>query len=850
MATGDILSVLVPSATAAGLAIDGSYIDVDIDSFTTGMDVDFGSGFGSQLDVADLASAKIVVTIVSEGYTSGVLGTVTRTSVAKSIARQKSPNDTLEDQAITAGGARVRLYLTEPIYVDDRNAGAGTSGTDPTITIAAGAFRNTGGSSELSTAKSDFSITNESTRVYPKVIGQWDNVAGSMNADRVKSDFTLASNCFHKFGIDSVRFDADGQTSSNNENGTSTSMTSVVRSATSLYFPSYQASIPLAGFTQGELIDIRFRAYPVVGDAASLLDTDSFTSAADEILGYTKGVIVCDKSDLLDVFKYVATTGNDTTGTGTSSLPYATIAKAVDDGATIVRLKAGTHGMGSSATRRTTNEWISVEPDTGLDSTNVTVQLTATRTYRCQRLKISGTTVTLAGTTSWADGEEAGNFIQFRDCDFDSSGVGTPTTGPGYRSHGTYFINCTGDMGETGWAVDGFSSSRVACQFDGVVFGASGKEIDTAYRVVGCSESSTTRFQEKAAANIAPIMSQLIFGANESLSYSVTNDPWIRIAELTVLSRGLAFIGNVVEKTGATAAAVVLAGDASVVAASHVLMWHNTIAGERCNLGYNDQGTTGYARPDWDVRFNAFRDFNNKDDTFGTPSSARTGGWDVGYGVGFEENHYEISNFPGEYDGLGLTTGTPGYTDDQSLTGGTAGNGDYTPATGSALLNRVTSGGSVFPFDLYGTAIRNDGTGAAGAIQNILLSSELSLGIDVGIGDTGMARVLDGVSSSDGVASLTAGAVTTFTFAAIPSAKGGNIVTVSNVSGGLCRMTVNGVSPDTTITTEDATSVGFYLNGGNAVYEFDSTTVITDVRIVPFTTDWGETIVTVHRDQS
>ena len=43
--------------------------------------------------------------------------------------------------------------------------------------------------------------------------------------------------------------------------------------------------------------------------------------------------------------------------------------------------------------------------------------------------------------------------------------------------------------------------------------------------------------------------------------------------------------------------------------------------------------------------------------------------------------------------------------------------GDYSPPGGSPLLNRIPAGMAWGPFDMYGTTIPNDGTGAAGAYQ-------------------------------------------------------------------------------------------------------------------------------------
>jgi len=124
-ATGDITGVEI---SPSGAEPYGACADITIDGFTTGKVVDFGSGYGAQLDYADIGAATIVFTVVSEGYDStGTLGTVTRTVYATSVVRKPYPNDA-DDQEPSA--TVIRVALSDFIYVDD-NTGAGKSGTAP-----------------------------------------------------------------------------------------------------------------------------------------------------------------------------------------------------------------------------------------------------------------------------------------------------------------------------------------------------------------------------------------------------------------------------------------------------------------------------------------------------------------------------------------------------------------------------------------------------------------------------------------------------------------------------------------------------------------------------------------------
>lgn len=96
-------------------------------------------------------------------------------------------------------------------------------------------------------------------------------------------------------------------------------------------------------------------------------------------------------------------------------------------------------------------------------------------------------------------------------------------------------------------------------------------------------------------------------------------------------------------------------------------------------------------------RGNAFHQSNNLDASPGPTSWYGEFAWqDTGYNVTLSYTRDTSS------------TGSPSDSDD----------GDYTP-TGTAQLNKVPSGLAVLPFDLRGTARRNDGTGACGCIERV-----------------------------------------------------------------------------------------------------------------------------------
>lgn len=718
MATGDISSVTIRS--------DGWSADVVVEGFTTGATYDFGLGTNN----ANLAGARVVLTVVSEGYNSaGTLGTVTRTVYGTSVVRKAFPDEASGSTGAgttkneTGGGnLTVRIALSDPIY-DDDNTGAGKSGTAPTATFSAGWCVNTGGGSQSSNAVSGLTVTNNSTLDYPQVIGQWDGIAGARTADRVKADFTLAANAFHLFGIAAVKFTATGQTSLASVNATATTQTATQRSATGLYASAYQATLAIAGFTQAELINADFVAYPVVGDANSILDTSGQTTTNDEPLGYNRAVLLCDKANALDDAVYVSTTGNDTTGDGSSGNPYATVAKGMREG-NIVYLTAGTHAaVGSTQTRKTSSEWVIVQPAPGESSATVTVQIpTSTREYKCQRMMYQGVTVSMAGAGSYLTGE-GNNSVRFRNCVFAHGGTVATSAGVDFAAVCCYFENCTGNLNVGNWNIDSLATNRVACVVDGCVMvetNSSAGKLDTSNRMVACLCTGAVKWNESASINPAPQSENIIIAWNRWWAFNDTANNIVLIGQSVAISRGAALAGNVMEKTAGTSAAVYIGGDASTVALNHILVFHNTVVGDRCNVGYNDNGSTAPLRSNWGWKFNSVYQWNNKDDTFPTANAARINGWSVGYGVSSRGNRHETETFPGEYGGIDYALvgdGGTSYVDDASLTGDNTGSGDYTPGSGGVLSNRIPTGGRIVPFDLFGTQFGNIGDGSGGAIQ-------------------------------------------------------------------------------------------------------------------------------------
>ncbi|MEW4491011.1 hypothetical protein AB1L42_23225 [Thalassoglobus sp. JC818] len=717
MAIGDIASVTVPHRSSAGLAVDGGFIDLEIEGFIVGAECDLGSGFGNPLLDADLANASVTLNVTSSGYaTDGTIEGKSRTLHGTHVARRTFPNQGEQDQAATASGVRIRLWLTGNVY----------SGDTVTATIRAGAFQNQAAGAETSSAASEIAVTNEASLPYPRVTAKLDEFAGVASGDRVKSDFRVAVNAVAGHGISSVIVSASGRTSGHQTSAIVTSMTARQRPASGLYGMAYEAVIPIAGFQQGELIDCDYTVYPKVGDSNSVVSTVGRTLSTDEILGRNRIPLICDKADQLDQIRHVREGGNDGSGDGSLAAPYASIGRALQAGANIVELGPGIYPVGNTNSRIASQEWAIVRPAAEANEDSVIVRINEQRTYRHQRLRIQGCRVTLQSSSSWLDGENQGNHLEFRDCRMDSQWggpVSTPTVGPGYRTDSCRFINCSGDLGAEHWAVQSFSSSRIAYSFNGceLLDSTTAHSMNAWFHVVACKSIGQNSFRANSTASLAngvPEQEGVFFAWNQFVDFRSSGRKILTLGETAGQpNHNAAIVGNVFEKTAGTSPAIAIAGDGTETASqatNDIKLIANTVAGERVNLSYNDSGPTGWDRSNWFMIGNSFHQMNIKADLFNGGNGQRTGGWPLLNGINCHHNHYRDGDlFAQEGRGRDTTYGTPsqpmepGYVDDRSGLSG-AGGGDYTPTAESVLIGRILAGVLDFGSDLAGSTYRRD----------------------------------------------------------------------------------------------------------------------------------------------
>lgn len=686
MAIGDVLSFTV--------AADGWFAAVVIEGHDVGGTYDWGFGTDNSLD-----APSVVVSVTSDGYDStGALGTNDREVYGTIIRRLVTPNEAQVEEVEAAGNVTLTIALSDFIYNDDTFE-ASVLADWYTDLIEGG---NNAGVIP--------SAVNNSTLDYPTVKGCWDGVAGVMTADRVTAAFKMAALAFHNFGIAAVKFTATGQTSLNVETETISVPITEAYTASGLFREFYRtADIVLTDFTDDELIDLRFQAYPVVGDADSVLDTNNFITIDDEGAGFNKATIVCNKDDDGDLYAFVDGVG---AGGGTMSAvlataeadPFEHIGPAVAAGANVIYLTAGTHLLvGTQAAQTATNEWVIVQPAPGVSKAAAIAQVaTANHEYNCQRFMLSGLTIGLQSTTADLDGDKV-NFVRFKDCTFDSVAVGKPTQGFGRDSYATYVQDCDGDLGIADWDVTVFSSNTTVYVFEGCVFDGN-TEIDAqstaVFKFIGNMVNTTFGLADPANTQPGPAWDGLIFAYNQWYAQdTVSSDTFGCFTRSGVTAMetavGVVFANNVIEiapSSGSGSRAIGICGGGSEVEANGMIIWNNILVGQRANMGYNDVGTVRYDRLNWSVIGNVMTSWAVKNDLFAPANANRIGGWPRYYGVAhygnFIDNELTSESFAQIFDGIKCRWASPPtYVDDKSFDHGDGGdglgNGDYHPLVDS-----------------------------------------------------------------------------------------------------------------------------------------------------------------------
>ena len=590
-------------------------------------------------------TSNFYFTVTSEGYnSSGVLGTVTRTVYATKVVRKPYPDNANLDEVDNLLNLRVRVALSEYVYNDDKDGGAGTAGTNPTVTVAAG-FATNGG--DQSNAYSNSSVTNNSTLDYPKAVGQWVQDLGSYR--RLTSNFQLGFNARHRLGIAAVRFTTDDE-NSNQDDRYVTSETAHLYARTGYYGSYYiTPSITLSTFNDGDTLTSRVRVYPTVGDADSVLDTNA-ESGTDEAYQRSNITNVCDISNT-PVIAYVSSSGvtagtSSTTESVAQAAPFNTVANAF--AATPTPDIEKLDGSGAFEFEYTG----SALSDTGYFreiqlATDATATLTKTSANRSianlKRIKFSS--VDFSSFTSWIDGASAAtSYLWFDDVEFT---VGSITTFVAYRSQFARLTNCS-ISGTDADVYKQFSTARAVMLLEGhsdTSTAVDNNQMNCVFRMVGCE----MRQGWVGIHASSPVGSEdRCMYENNKIQINRDSKGFQSNGQI---ENGLVFAGNILgRRNGAEGSNTLLqiAADSHTLTADNCLVCHNTVLGQRSNVLYDDfTGRTGSCDHQKFVG-NLFTFHNQKSDAFNHPTQGQSGdrvsNWAALHGVGYLDNRWDADS--------------------------------------------------------------------------------------------------------------------------------------------------------------------------------------------------------------
>ncbi len=775
-ATGDITAVRIVSGAeaspcSAGTNCNGWVAEIDITGLNTGGTYNLGLGANN-----NPSTAKIVFTVTSPGYdTSGNATTIARTIYGTKQLRKPYPNQATMDEVESGGTLTVRVALSDFVYSGDSSI---------TVNIGSGFYTN----GTANNAVTGLAVTNNSTLGYPKTIGRW----AWPGYERVTGDFLLESTVFNHFArngkpVAAVKYTCSDQ-HSNTVTQTVNNMTVSTRTGDANKVLVYAATMPVSTLTQGDIITCNFTAYPWVGDSTALVNSDLVANGGDgiaqpsEALGpiyevldksgtYPKGFAVVDatngQASAAATWVYSSQSAAESAYAGGNTNSYRTIGYALqalkaynnadatfshnDPGGGTVLLPEGSYTWSSTgryADSGTQNMWVTVTKLSTASRANTILAAGGASNWNTQKIKF--TDLNLAGS---------------------ASGVLSSRTASDVLWLHNNTINYTADGAVYSWLLAYATQNAVTKIGQGFdVYGgvkgayalirgntATALIPSSVYAILGNTKIKPSRFCNDATcyggmqtSENSIIAFNTVYGLSSSM---LTGQP----ANTQTLTWGIAIVQNVFEKITTTDNIMGIAADSSTSnPANNVILWYNDFVGERLNMAYNDFTGPGtpLIRTNWSFKYNLLDRYSNVSDVDShngnLPDGTRIGNWPVRYGAGTAGNIIGSSPFYGEFLGLyTLNTTLPGtlggydfhYTNNASYTGTAAGNGDYHPTDLSPSLNLVSSGSALLPYDIEGTARKNDGTGAAGAYEY------------VAAGDTTSPTVSDGTITTSSVTS-------------------------------------------------------------------------------------------------
>lgn len=686
MAQGDIKTVTILS--------NGYVAELLVESM--GQSGSTNTGFSNYIDTLQTASTPtFVINVTSKGYDStGAATSITRSVVGTKFVRMPYPQENFADHVITGSDVKIKVNLSDFFYSEDTGS----------LNISASFYTS---ASISSSALSSYTVINNSTAVYPKVIGNWyipcwDIATGST--------YPLRAGAFHRSAqqgkpVQLVVFTARD----NSGNAISQSVTNMSIDPgvpDNIPVPEYIWNVPLNLLSSGHVITCSFTAYPWYGNTGSILDTNTSPHThsragigtpyysniyfLNDISGtYGRTVCVVDPvagdnatGQAIDSasFNYLSPPNAFLTIAGalTSASAYNNISRSRNEpGGAIIYLMSGSYSWLGGTYSNTTIPltYCTITNFPGVTRENVSISASVGSTDINDRVLVHNISINHSPSTVLFNGS---NYLWINQCRISSSGAS-----PIYANRCTYFTHNVVDL-----LTQGLSAYPGTVLYFGLIRGNKYQcntsrypGIRQCYTTIGNlghrsailpSIDDGTLYRTAQQFANQPTASNIIFAYNAYYKVrSIGNGslffydaPTVPATDSGEEFHGCAIVQNLLEMTDYTSNSPNgwFAADGNVgETVNHLISWHNVWVGQRQSWGYNDSGSALKYKPNWSSKNNFADTSGTKTDVFvgwDGPNGARTGNWNIVNGVGHSGNFWGnvdgIANASIEQDFVGL----------------------------------------------------------------------------------------------------------------------------------------------------------------------------------------------------
>lgn len=625
------VAIEIPAEPCPGTAgtftvLDNGYqATLTLDGTSTNGTYNFGLGENNSLT----GQETVIVTMNSPGYDdTGATSVVQRVIYGTHAIRKPYPDEAYNDEIQAGSITTIKFALSDYVHTVDTNVIANVQAK-----VYSGA----------PLSYTNLTVVNNSTSLYYKPFGNW-----SWPGRRQITNNTcqLSASIWHYFATNGrpvrlVKFVVSDQHSHSSTN-TVFNMT-LTKSGDAVPIPEYVGNVDISSMTQGDLLSCNWYAYPWLGDSIGASTDGTWTC-------YGTQTNLCDRTGGYGNVCAIVDAVNGNNGTGkatvlsslsTNPLPFQTISAAavaikgtnaaiyghLDVGGGYIFLTNGTHDISSG----------------GAYGTNASCLLTITRHPNCNITNvtigtgdgaigfwthINGVTITNNNTlTYWSSG--GSSWID--QCIINASGLAF-----NYSDNVPWYVTRCNVL-LLGQSFRGYSTKNTPVPL------LRGNSLNTllacpAYCSLGNTGSvADITFQDTRSGYEPDCVPSIV--AFNALYRNHQASGCVLFSASNIV--GSSIVQNLIEETNVSSGPLLsLWADGQTNTAHQVLVWNNTMVGNRINYNYNENQAMCVSRSHWSLVGNLLDDYNIKTDIYPGygANGIRVGNWNSVYGVLADQN--------------------------------------------------------------------------------------------------------------------------------------------------------------------------------------------------------------------